>query len=105
MSEWQPIATAPKDKPILAYCDHEADTRVERPGATTLTLYAAHYEGLSHCPTGLRIVEWGGGWADSEGGAWLPDWWFVAGSEFEVAANPICWMPLPAPPKDASHDA
>ena len=31
-------------------------------------------------------------------GAHMPDWWFVAGSDFECAANPTHWMPLPAPP-------
>lgn len=96
---WQPIETAPKDSPILAYCNHEADTGCDESGRR-LTLYAAHYEGLSHTGTGIRIVEWGGGWADSgeDGGGWLPDWWFVVESEFEVAANPTHWMPLPAEP-------
>ena len=101
MTEWQSMDTAPKDRPILAWCDHEADpftTGKTDDGRTTLTLYAAHYEGLSHAPTGHHIVEWGGAFDDStweSPGAHLPDWWFVAGSEFEVAANPIKWMHLP----------
>lgn len=99
------ISTAPKDRPILAYCNHEADPWEGQPttdGRSTLTLYAAHAEGLSHAPTGFHIVEWGGAFDDS---SWeypnescLPDWWFVAGSEFEVAANPTHWMPLPDAP-------
>lgn len=96
--DWRPIETAPKDEPILAWCDHEADPYVEDRAAGRLTLYAAHAEGMSHAPTGLHILEFGGGWLDSYGGSGLPDWWFVAGSECEVAANPTHWMPLPEPP-------
>lgn len=103
--KWQPMKTAPKDRPVLAWCDHEADPYIvgtTGDGRTMLTLYAAHYEGMSHAPTGFHIVEWGGGFDDSTweypDGASLPDWWFVAGSEHEVAANPIHWMPLPKPP-------
>lgn len=31
MSDWQPIETAPKDRLILAWCDHEADPYKEQP--------------------------------------------------------------------------
>jgi hypothetical protein len=102
MSTWQPIETAPKDKPILAWCDHEADPYVEDEEAGRLTLYAAHGEGLSYAETGYHIIEWGGAFDDSTyeyQGASLPDWWFVVGSEFEVTANPTHWMPLPPPPE------
>lgn len=105
MTDLQTMETAPKDRPILAYCNHEADTFHTDDGKH-LTLYAAHCEGLSHAPTGFHIVEWGGCWADSEddGGGWLPDWWFVVGSEFEQAANPTHWMELPPPPKQEKTD-
>lgn len=100
MSEWQPIETAPMDKPILAWCDHEADPFFEDRDKGNLTTYAAHAEGLGTAPTGIHIIVWGGGWSDGseDGGGWLPDWWFVEGSEFELAANPTHWMPLPKPP-------
>jgi hypothetical protein len=100
----QSMDTAPKDgTSILAWCDHEADPVVEDEAKGTLTLYAAHYEGLSHAPTGWHIVTWGGAWDDSTheySGGSLPDWWFVAGTNFEVAANPVAWTPLPPPPKE-----
>jgi hypothetical protein len=100
----QPIETAPKDRSILAWCDHEADPLFAgktADGRTILTVYAAHGEGLSYAPTGYHIVEWGGAFNDSTyeySGASLPDWWFVAGSEFEVVANPTHWTDLPQPP-------
>ena len=98
---WRPIETAPKDKPILAWCNHEADPWSLNDGKS-LTLYAAHAEGTSYAPTGIHIVEWGGAFDDSSweypNQAHLPDWWFVVGSEFERAANPTHWMPLPADP-------
>ena len=98
---WQPVETAPKDRPILAWCDHEADPGSEDEGRT-LTIYAGHSEGLSHAETGYHIIEWGGSWDDSSyenpNAGWMPDWWFVVGSEFEVAANPTHWMELPQKP-------
>jgi len=102
------IDCAPKDRPVLAWCDHEADSYIEDvPAGGRLTLYAAHAEGMGYAPTGWHIVEWGGAfddtsWEDFHQAASLPDWWFVAGSEFEIAANPTLWMDLPnhlLPPK------
>lgn len=99
----RPIATAPKDRPILAWCDHDEDAFIDPTDPDRLTLYAAHGEGLSYARTGFHIVEWGGGFADTgeygEMLAELPDWWFVVGSEFEIAANPTHWTPLPDPPR------
>lgn len=96
-----PIETAPRDRAILAYCNHEADPYFE---GECLTLYGGHAEGLSHAPTGFHIVEWGGAWSDGyeDGGGWMPDWWFVAGTEFEVAANPTHWQELPPIPGDGT---
>ena len=100
MSGWQPIETAPRDgTPILGWCVHAADPYFA--GPTSLTLYGAHVEGLSHVADGPHVLVWGGGWQDSweDGGGNLPDWWFRLGSEFEEAANPTHWQPLPAPPE------
>lgn len=98
----RPMETAPKDRPILAWCDDEC--RSDRCGyhtgeGTSLCLYHGHADGLSSAGTGWRIVEWGGAWDDSTwedpNGGSMPDWWFRAGSEFEEAANPVFWMTLP----------
>lgn len=106
-SEWKPIDTAPKDRPIIAWLNHEADPTLEEGGGGKLTVYAAHAEGLSHAASGVAIVEWGGAFDDRSYedpcGGWLPDWWFISGSEFEIAANPTHWLPLPEPPEE-SHD-
>lgn len=102
MKKWQTIENAPKDKPILAWCNHEADPYVEDAQAGRLTTYGGHCEGLSHASDGYNIVEWGG--ETSEYGDYgeclysIPDWWFVVGSEFEVVANPTHWQPLDPPP-------
>lgn len=101
MSEWMPIGTAPKDGThIVAWCNHAADPY--HLDDRHLTTYGAHVEGLSHVDDGPCVVVWGGAieLGDDEGGGYIPDWWFRVGSEFEEAANPTHWMPLPPPPKD-----
>lgn len=111
---WLPMDTAPKDVPILAICHHASDPGFETvvghefniargtllgkpPTCRQLTTYAAHYEGLTHVEDGPHVIVWGGGFSDSpeDGGGWLPDWWFRFGSEFEEAAFPIGWLPIP----------
>lgn len=101
----KPMSTAPKDRPILAWCDHEADSEYE-PDGKRLTLYAAHREGLSNVGTGFRVIVWGGGFYDSEedGGAHLPDWWFLDDGNFETAANPTAWWDLPVRTGSANQD-
>lgn len=102
---WQPIDTAPTDgTPILGWCVHEEDPywdddpEAEYP--TRITTYAAHCEGVSRVENGPHVLEWGGAVDDhpDDGGAYIPDWWFLRGSEFEVAANPTHWMQIPPSP-------
>lgn len=92
---WKPMWSAPKDQPILALCKHVE----EEPINGKLSLYAAHAEGLSHVEDGVHVIEWGGGWGDRSyeepNAGFLPDWWFLSGSDFEVAANPIAWLHIP----------
>lgn len=87
----------PKDRPILAWCDHEADPYYE--SEKRLTVYGACCEGNGHVQDGFHVVEWGGGYDDDnapEGPReWMPDWWFQRGSDFEIAANPVAWCELP----------
>jgi len=98
-AKWQPMDTAPTDRPILGWCIHEADPYFKSADGLNLTIYGGHSEGLSHVEDGPHVLEWGGSWDDRShedpNGGWMPDWWFLSGSEFEVAANPVAWMPIP----------
>lgn len=99
--EWLPIETAPKDgTPIVGWCVHEANSYFDTETGK-LTAYGCHVEGLGRVDDGAHILVWGGGdWdVDDSGKSYdWPDWWFRSGSEFEQAANPTHWRPLPAPP-------
>ncbi len=97
-SPWRPIETVtPEDSPILGWCDHKADPYQDPDNPKCITIYAAHWEGMSHVEDGLHVLEWGGAVDDhpDDGGAFIPDWWFLRGLEFEVAANPTYWIPIP----------
>jgi hypothetical protein len=101
---WQPMETAPKDRPILGWCVHAADPYFIEPegkdGRARLTLYGGHTEGLSHVSDGPHVIEWGGAWDDRSheyDGGWMPEWWFRSDSEFEVTANPVLWMDILTP--------
>jgi hypothetical protein len=89
------MSIAPKDVPIVAWCNHEADPYTLDERGNRLTLYAGHAEGLSHVENGPHVLVWGGGWVDTDPDCWMPDWWFQYGSDFEIAANPVKWMSLP----------
>ena len=101
---WQSMDTAPRNRPILVMCSSECNdvhcgyskVFVEPLGRKTLCMYHAHAEGLSAYGSGPAIVVWGGGWEDGyeDGGGSMPDWWFIYGSECEVAANPIAWYDI-----------
>jgi len=109
---WQPIETAPKDRPIIGLCSHAADPFWEDDKGKRITTYAAHAEGLGRVPDGPHVLVWGGSYhgSEDEGNCYIPDWWFRAGSEWEEVANPTHWAPLPAdevspPGPEAAPDA
>lgn len=95
----RPISEAPKDRPIVALCEHGTDPYADPNDSRRLTPYGAWCEGNGHVVDGWHVVEWGGAFADGEddGGANMPDWWFLAGSDFEIAANPVSWLPVDLP--------
>ena len=94
--KWLPIEIAPKDRPILGLCKHEADKYYVE---GRLTIYAAHCEGMSRVPDGPHVIEWGGEYSEYESetgaGFTIPDWWFRSGSGFEEVANPVAWCEIP----------
>ena len=90
---WRPIETAPKDRPILALCQHDADPYFIE-GGRRLTTYGAHAEGLTRVEDGPHVVVWGGEYDGDEGV--IPAWWFLNDGYFETVANPVAWMSIPA---------
>ena len=108
MNEWQTMETAPKNRPIWVYYDHEAAPYFEEDGKT-LTTYGAHYEGVgTRCiGPGQCVAVWGGEYHESDWEAGIdftiPEWWFEAGSDFEDVIFPIAWRELPTAPSWARH--
>lgn len=93
VERWRPIETAPKDRPILALCRHDADPYFIE-GGRRLTTYGAHAEGLTRVADGPHVVVWGGEYDGDEGV--IPAWWFLNDGDFETVANPVAWMSIPA---------
>jgi len=106
---WNPMETAPKDRPILVLHCHEADPYHLGSGAGPdhLTPYGSHVEALSHSEDGPYVAAWGGD--DSEWCEWKqmtlewPAWWFINDGDWESPLSPIGWLPIPGFTK-AQHE-
>ena len=104
MSDWKPIGPdTPKDRPILGWCVDVDDHETKPDGTARMSIYLAHAEGMGRVEDGPHVLVWGGAFDDSSweypNQASLPDWWFLSGSEFEMAANPTHWMDIPPEPR------
>lgn len=91
--DWQPIETAPKDRPIIAWVNHEANEY--HLGDGSLTTYSAHVETFGRAENGMQVVVWGGKYDGCDG--YIPDWWFKDHTDFEQAVNPTHWLDIKPP--------
>lgn len=99
---WQAIDDkTPKDRPILAMTCHMADWHREKVQDGDLYYYKMspylfNAEANGHVEDGIHVLVYGGGYTDGieDGGGSAPDGWFLAGSGFEIAANPILWIEI-----------
>lgn len=103
--EWQPIETAPKDRPVLVFYDHKADTYCDPSDRNKLTAYAAHAESGDFMDgSGICVAKWAYGWFESEdiygNGYHVPGFWFpwIDHDFDDRVCNPIYWMSLPDAP-------
>jgi hypothetical protein len=102
-SKMKTMDSAPKDRVILVYHDHDADTYqdLDDPTGKCITTYAAWVEGNGHSPNGLYLADFGGGFdEDLSGEGWgpivsMPDWWFKHDDEdSEYPLNPVLWKDI-----------
>lgn len=106
--QWQGIESAPKDRNILVWFDHDADPYQDPQEPTKLTPYAAWAEGGEYLAgKGLCIAKWHPKHFEAEDeygtGYWMPAAWFAhQNGDWEVVCNPTHWMPLPTPPNGGS---
>lgn len=109
MTDWQPIETAPKDKPILVWFDHDADPY--QADDEKLTDYACHAEGGDFLSgNGIAIARWCEGWHEDDGWEsanppyWMPAMWcaWFNGDYADQVVNALFWVPLPPPPENPS---
>lgn len=93
---WQPMSTAPKDRPILGWCRHVGEP-TPRPDSV-VSPYHEHLLDLWRVADGPHVLKWGGEYDLGDG--CIPSWWFLSASDFETVANPIAWLDIPGAPED-----
>jgi len=104
MSEWKPMGTAPKDRDILVWYDHDRDPYQDPEDDSRLTDYAVWCESGNYLRgRGWAIARWFPEFFETTdgygSGFYLPAWWFAReGDDYEWVCNPTRWVPLPAPP-------
>lgn len=101
MTEWQPIETAPKDRDILVWFDHDADPYFEQNDSHRLTDYAANAEACGYLQgRGYAIAKWMPPEFEATdeygSGFEIPAGWFSRGDygDYENACNALRWTPL-----------
>jgi len=106
---WKPIASAPKDRPVLVYYDHNADTYYDTENPHCLTAYAANADGVGYVPGyGQIVAMWSDGYheddgyEDPTGGYWVPGGWFpcINGEPQDDVCNALFWRDLDADPQE-----
>ena len=102
---WQPIETAPKDRDVLVWFDHDADPYQDPTEPNKLTNYAAWADGGDFLDNaGMAVAKWHPQYFESEdeygNGYWMPEAWFAReNDDYERVCNATHWMPLPEPPQ------
>jgi len=98
---WQPIDTAPKDRPITVWCKHSTETD---------TVYDKLCKECCEASDGVQVVEWGR-FPDTANSTYREvkylEWWGLADNERYTPANPVMWIDLDEPDMaegTASHE-
>lgn len=107
-NNWRNIETAPKDRDVLVWYDHDADPYQDPGNPDRLTPYGTWVEnGEFQLGKGVCVAQYHPSYLVDEGedSYTLPAAWFAReDGYYERVVNPTHWMPLPEPPREDSHD-
>lgn len=99
-NKWQTMETAPKDRDILVWYDHDQDPYQDPDQPDMITDYACWAEGVGALyGKGYCIAKWQPQFWESVdeygGGYWMPAWWFaLENDDYERAVFPVFWKEL-----------